>query len=166
MGPKLMNRKQAVGISITIDVFPSDRITGAENRELSRKSLNSITWSYDTPVIKQYTVIDHPSMKGYRIVTLIGSSFGSITDGPNSNDIYRMKINVYSARGQAYNPPQEASMKFINQNISDSTGNFVHLWKEGYQNRFDKVVLVWDGPSGNITIARGGDESNLISFSQ
>ena len=164
--PKLMNRKQAAGVPMSIDVFPSDRITGAENRALSRTSLNNITWSYDTPVIKQYTVVDH-TVPEHVVLTLIGSSFGSILDGPNSDDMYRMKINEYSANGQAYDPPRETTMKYLNQNISQNTGNYVHSWEEGAENnRFDRIVLVWEGMSGKLSISRGGDESLPISFFQ
>ena len=158
--PKLMNGKLAQNIPIKIFAWKQNRAHG-------NWSSNTIYWSYDRPVISQIAVKAHPTSASHSIIELIGNNFGSIFDGPNPVDNYRMSVLSYD--NFTLNPVgNEITMDFLNApNNAYLRDSFVQKWNESDSGgRFDKIVLIFKGTKGQLSVKRGEQISDPVIFEE
>ena len=166
--PMLMNQKDAVDIPVSLIVYPFNRDTGTANRGATVRSSNVVLFSYDSPVIDQVVVLEHPTNPDQLLIYIIGQNFGSINIGefPVPGDEMKVLSIPYDDDGGAQVAPTEIPMQLGEPIKNGAVIRFVQKWDRGAENeRYDKITLVWAGPKeGKLQITRGGESSNIKEF--
>ena len=137
--PKLYNRKLAAAVHVSMVVFPYDKATGLARRSAEVKSSNYVTWKYDTPEIRQMTVLDHPTNSNQLQVFLIGFNFGNIQNGPVGKAMNKMEVMTL----EDDNKPTNCVQLLDDQIPNGPKISFVQRWEQGADyGRYDKITFI------------------------
>ena len=166
--PMLKNQKDAHNIAVSLVVYPSDRDTGNDVRTAAVSSSNVMWLSYAAPRIEQIVVTEHPWINGMRILTVIGTNFGSIEIGDYPEESFAMRVNSIPVIGGGGNAVPISMQLGVDMSNPNRTSTYVQMWKRGAENeRHDELRIVWsasENKRGAISITRGGVTSNIMEF--